>query len=53
MRHAVRTLTLLIAASVLPAVQAQFTVRPFAGVSAAAQTGFVDLEQTAGDLKAA
>jgi hypothetical protein len=52
MRHAIRTL-LLIAASVVPAAaQAQFTVTPFAGVSAAGQTGFVDLEQTAGDLKA-
>ena len=52
MRHAIRTLTLLIA-SVLPApAQAQFTVTPFAGVSVAGQTSFVDLEQTAGDLEA-
>jgi Outer membrane protein beta-barrel domain len=52
MRHAIRTLALLIA-SVLPApAQAQFTVTPFAGVSVAGQTSFVDLEQTAGDLKA-
>ena len=52
MRHAIRTLALLIA-SVLPApAQAQFTVTPFAGVSVAGQTGFVDLEQTAGDLEA-
>ena len=52
MRHAIRALTLLMA-SVLPApAQAQVTVTPFAGVSVAGQTGFVDLEQTAGDLKA-
>jgi hypothetical protein len=52
MRDAIRALTLLIA-SVLPATaQAQVTVTPFAGVSFAAQTGFVDLEQTAGDVKA-
>jgi hypothetical protein len=52
MRHAIRTLTLLIA-SVLPApAQAQLTVTPFAGVSLAGQTGFVDLEQTAEDLEA-
>ena len=52
MRHAIRTLTLLIA-SVLPApAQAQFTVTPFAGVSVAGQPSFVDLEQTAGDLEA-
>ena len=52
MRQAICTLTLLIA-SVLPApAQAQFTVTPFAGVSLAGQTGFVDLEQTAGDLEA-
>ena len=53
MRHATRTLTLLIAASVLPApAEAQFTVTPFAGASVAGQTSFVDLEQTAGDLEA-
>jgi hypothetical protein len=52
MRHAIRTLALLIA-SVLPAAaQAQFTVTPFAGMSVAGQTGFVDVEQTAGDPKA-
>ena len=52
MRQAICTLTLLIA-SVLPApAQAQFTVTPFAGASGAGQTGFVDLEQTAGDLEA-
>ena len=52
MRQAICTLTLLIA-GVLPApAQAQFTVTPFAGVSLAGQTGFVDLEQTAGDLEA-
>ena len=52
MRHAIRTLTLLIA-SVLPAhAQAQFTLTPFAGVSVTGQPSFVDLEQTAGDLVA-
>ena len=52
MRHVIRTLTLLIA-SVLPApAQAQFTLTPFAGVSVAGQTSYVDLEQAAGDLEA-
>lgn len=51
MRHAICTLTLLIASAFPTSAQAQFTVTPFAGVSVAGQTGFVDLEQTAGDLK--
>jgi opacity protein-like surface antigen len=52
MRHTIRTLTLLVAVSVLPPpAQAQFTLTPFAGVSAGGETGFVDVEQAAGDLK--
>ena len=52
MRHAIRTLALLIPI-VLPApAQAQITVTPFAGLSVAGQTGFVDVEQTVGDPKA-
>ena len=52
MRHTIRTLTLLIASVLSAPAQAQFTVTPFAGVSVAGQTSFVDLEQTAGDLEA-
>ena len=52
-RHAIRMLTLLTAVSVLPArAQAQLTVTPFAGMSFAGETGFVDLEQAAGTRKA-
>ena len=43
----------LLMAIVLPvSAQAQITVTPFVGVSVAGQTGFVDVEQTAGDPKA-
>ena len=52
MRRAIRTLTLLIASVVAAPAYAQFTVTPFAGVSVAGQTSFVDLEQTAGKLEA-
>jgi hypothetical protein len=53
MQEAIRTFTLLIAASLLSApAEAQLTVTPFAGTSVAGQTSFVDLEQTAGDLEA-
>jgi opacity protein-like surface antigen len=52
MRHAICTLTLLIASVVPAPAQAQFTLTPFAGVSVAGQPSFVDLEQTAGDLEA-
>jgi opacity protein-like surface antigen len=48
MRYAIGTLVLL-TASVLPgAAQARVTVTPFAGMSVAGQTGFVDVEQAAG-----
>jgi hypothetical protein len=52
MRHAIRTLALLIAIVPPRPAQAQIAVTPFAGVSVAGQTGFVDVEQTAGDPKA-
>jgi hypothetical protein len=52
MRHRICALTLLVACVVPAPAQAQLTVTPFAGVTFAGQTGFVDLEQTAGDLKA-
>jgi hypothetical protein len=52
MRHAICTLTLLIASVVPAPTQAQVTVTPFAGMNFAGQTGFVDLEQTASDPKA-
>lgn len=51
MQHAIRTLTLLIATALPALADAQFTVTPFAGVTVARQTSFVDLEQTAGDLE--
>ena len=52
MRYAIRTLALLIASVVPGPAQAQITVAPFAGLSVAGQTGFVDVEQAAGDPKA-
>ena len=52
MRHAICTLALLIASVVAAPAQAQITVTPFAGMSVAGRTGFVDVEQTAGDPKA-
>ena len=52
MRQAIGTLALMIA-SVLPSLaQAQVTVTPFAGMGVGGQTGFVDVEETAGDPKA-
>jgi hypothetical protein len=52
MRYAIRTLTLLLAGVLPTPAQAQFTVTPFAGVSVAGQSSFVDLAQTAGDPEA-
>ena len=52
MRRVIRTLTLLIASAVPAPAHAQFMVTPFAGVSVAGQTSFVDLEQRAGELEA-